>query len=150
MGKVIGVLLPLNAFLLRSKTNPGAALSDATGHACEFLYGHDGKWERDDWRRSAALDAAVHGDVAVALFARRRRQPAWHEFVRKAVEAPHFGGGAHSFGAAIFCAVQNSDGGTDCPVRWVVWCFGTAARMIGRAASDPRFGLTIALNLPWR
>ena len=48
-------------------------------------------------------------------------------------------------GAIVFCAMGDGTqaGG---PTRWIGWCFGLGSRVMRRRATDPRFGLLVALN----
>jgi uncharacterized protein (TIGR04141 family) len=50
-----------------------------------------------------------------------------------------------SYGAIAFCAIEDPYGTSR--VRWVAWCFGSGSRTLQRYSQDPRFGLTIALNM---
>jgi uncharacterized protein (TIGR04141 family) len=139
------VLLSLNAFLVRPTVPPTAALGDLADYQQNYLYWDGREWSRLDWRESDILAAAVPGDIAVVLLTRSRNPPGWQRFIRESLNLPDFGGGTTSFSAILFCAVEGLAG--DGSIRWLAWTFGPASRTVRRSASDPRFGLTIALNL---
>jgi uncharacterized protein (TIGR04141 family) len=138
------MLLPLNAFLLRPSATPVSALADLTEYTKQFFYWGGQAWAELDWADEDMIGAAAPGDIAVVLLSKPRSVPPWQRFIGQALDVQSFGGAATSYSTAIFCAIPHASGSS---VRWVAWCFGAGSRLLTRSASDPRFGLTIALNL---
>jgi uncharacterized protein (TIGR04141 family) len=91
------------------------------------------------------LSASIPGDVLVVLLQRPRKTAPWQRFLVDAFNLNPAGTDGMSRGAIIFCAVPFA---TDQPpdLRWVAWRFGTGSRALSRNATDPRFGLIVALN----
>jgi uncharacterized protein (TIGR04141 family) len=138
------MLLPLNAFLLRPAATPVSALADLTDYTKRFFYWGGQTWAELDWTDADIIAAATPGDIAVVLLSKPRSMPPWQRFIGQALDVRDFGGIGTSYSTAIFCAIPHA---TDSSTRWVAWCFGTGSRLLSRSTSDPRFGLTIALNL---
>ncbi len=137
--------LPLNAFLLKTTSSPHAALVDLSECETHLALWNGERWELARREDLSLLAAARPGDIA-AVFATRQRTPAmWQEFIRREIDLPTVGEQTAAHGAIVFCAVDDPAGKAD--IRWVCWCFGTASRSLQRSALDPRFGLTIALNV---
>ena len=138
-------MLSLNGFLLRPSATPADAWTDAASAEVELYYWADGRIEPLTLDEAEILEAAVAGDVIVALLKRLASPPDWQQFIKDALGLVGFGSTHESLGATVFCAVPAAvDGG---PVRWVAWTFGNASRALRRSAQDPRFGLLAALNL---
>ena len=141
------MMLSLNGFLLRRSASPADAWTDATSEEVELFYWAAG-WigpEPLSLDEAEIFEAAVAGDVIVALLKRLTSPPDWQRFIKDALGLVSFGSAHESLGAAVFCAVSPpAEGG---PVRWVAWTFGNASRALRRSAQDPRFGLLAALNL---
>jgi uncharacterized protein (TIGR04141 family) len=139
------MMLSLNGFLLRQSTTPATAWATAASAEVELFYWDNGRIEPLSLDEAEILEAAVAGDVVVALLKRLNSPTDWQEFIKTALGLVSFGTAHESLGAAVFCAVSASvEGG---PVRWVAWTFGNASRALRRSAQDPRFGLLAALNL---
>ncbi len=136
--------LPLNAFLLKVGINPLAAITDLAKYAprvCQW----DGSTLIELEQPAELLEASVGGDMIVMLFRRPKAPPQWQVFF-----AQNFGTDlpaiASSDGGIVFCAVDNLlESQSD--LRWAAWSFGLGSRVIARSASDPRFGLLVALNM---
>jgi uncharacterized protein (TIGR04141 family) len=139
------MLLSLNAFLIKPACPPTVALGDLTEYEQKYLYWDGQDWAPLDWRDPEIVGAAMPGDIAVVLLSRFRKPPKWQEFIRQELDLAEFGGGSTSFSTILFCAVRGLVEAS-C-VQWLAWTFGPASRTVPRSASDPRFGLTIALNL---
>lgn len=138
-------MLTLNAFLLKRAIEPLDAFTDLDLDPKPTLaYLDDAKWCPLDWAEAGLMSAASPGDVFVVLVARRRSAPRWQQFLAREVTALAFEDPPMSYGAVVLCTVDDSTGNG---ARWLAWCFGTGSRMIRRSAQDPRFGLTIALNM---
>ncbi len=138
-------MLSLNGFLLRPSASPADAWTDATSEEVELFYWAAGRIEPLSLDEAEIFEAAVAGDVIVALLKRLTSPPDWQRFIKDALGLVSFGSAHESLGAAVFCAVSPAaEGG---PVRWVAWTFGNASRALRRSAQDPRFGLLAALNL---
>jgi len=138
-------MLPLNCFLLRSSATPANGWTDAASAEVELFYWVRGRIEPLSLDEAEILEAAVAGDVIVALLRRLTSPPAWQQFIKDALGLVSFGSAHESLGAIVFCAVSAAaDSGA---VRWVAWTFGNASRALRRSAQDPRFGLLAALNL---
>lgn len=138
-------MLPLNCFLLRPSATPANAWTDAASAEVELFYWVRGRIEPLSLDEAEILEAAVAGDVIVALLRRLTSPPAWQQFIKDALGLVSFGSAHESLGAIVFCAVSAAvDSGA---VRWVAWTFGNASRALRRSAQDPRFGLLAALNL---
>jgi uncharacterized protein (TIGR04141 family) len=138
-------MLPLNAFLLRSYVTPANAWTDAAQEDVQLYYWTNGAIEALSAHEADILDAAVEGDIILAILRRVSSAPLWQEFIRDALNLADFGGARETLGAVVFCAVSsNQEGGQ---TRWVAWAFGTASRVLRRSAQDPRFGLLAVLNL---
>jgi uncharacterized protein (TIGR04141 family) len=138
------LLVPLNAFLLRSKATPVTSLTDKQEYSIITLM-----WDGEAWLpvgedERGLLEAAVSGDVLMVLLARPSGMPNWQRFIQREVALLPFPAASTSFGVVVFCAVK--DASTEV-LRWVAWCFGSGSRALKRSAQDPRFGLSIALNL---
>ena len=139
------VMLPLNGFLLRRRFTPANAWTDAAAADVDLFYWTEGKIEPLEIGDAEILEAAVPGDIFIALLRRLSSPPVWQGFLREALGLVDFGSVHESLGAAVFCAVSSDvDGGQ---LRWVVWTFGNAGRALRRSAEDPRFGLLAVLNL---
>ena len=139
------MMLSLNGFLLRRSASPADAWTDATSEEVELFYWAAGWIEPLSLDEAEIFEAAVAGDVIVALLKRLTSPPDWQRFIKDALGLVSFGSAHESLGAAVFCAVSPpAEGG---PVRWVAWTFGNASRALRRSAQDPRFGLLAALNL---
>ncbi len=57
------------------------------------------------------LDAAVAGDIVVALLRRASVPPRWQDFIKDALNLPSFGAMREALGAVVFCAVAGTDDG---------------------------------------
>ncbi|MGH8898070.1 MAG: DUF6119 family protein [Egibacteraceae bacterium] len=137
--------LPLNAFFIRAGVTPAAVMSARSVPHTTFAYWTSEGLEPLDRSELDLLDAAVPGDVIVALLRRPANTPPWQRFIQNSVGLPDFGTHSDSLGAILFCAIGSSaDDGL--AIRWVAWCFGSGSQSIRRAATDPRFGLLAALN----
>jgi hypothetical protein len=138
-------MLPLTGVLLRPGRSPADAWTDGALAAVDLL-----QWTKADITPLGPddlelLDAAVIGDIVVALVRRLSPPPPWQAFIKDALRLSSFGSFHESLGAAVFCAVaSDTDAGR---LRWVAWSFGNASRSLRRSAQDPRFGLLAALNL---
>ncbi|NMO54538.1 TIGR04141 family sporadically distributed protein [Actinoplanes sp. TBRC 11911] len=138
-------MLTLNAFLLKRAIEPLDAFTDLDLDPKPTLaYLDDAEWCPLNWAEADVMSAARAGDVFVVLVARRRSAPRWQEFLAREVTALAFEDPPLSYGAVVLCTVDESNGNG---MRWLAWCFGSGSRMIRRSAQDPRFGLTIALNM---
>jgi hypothetical protein len=139
------MLLQLNAFLLRQGISPIRAISTASLPDTSFALWTNNRLEPLEVADSDLLDAAVPGDVIVALVRRPIAPPAWQQFIQTAFALPDFGRASSALGAILFCATRDGTpaGG---PIRWLGWCFGFGWRVMRRRATDPRFGLLVALN----
>jgi uncharacterized protein (TIGR04141 family) len=138
-------MLSLNGFLLRPSATPANAWTTSASAEVELFYWMDGRIEPLGLDEAEILEAAVAGDVIVALLKRLSSPPDWQEFIKDALGLVSFGSAHESLGATVFCAVPAAVDGE--PVRWVAWTFGNASRALRRSAQDPRFGLLAALNL---
>jgi uncharacterized protein (TIGR04141 family) len=137
-------MLPLNAFLLRRNVTPANVWTDPAD--VEMFY-----WEREraaplSLDEAELLEAALAGDVVIALLRRHSAPPKWQQFIRDALSLASFGSVHESLGAVIFCAVSVGDE-EEKLIRWMAWTFGRASRALRRSAQDPRFGLLAVLNL---
>jgi uncharacterized protein (TIGR04141 family) len=138
-------MLSLNGFLLRPSATPANAWTDVASAEVELFYWARGRIEPLSLDEAEILEAAVAGDVIVALLQRLSSPPGWQQFIKDALGLVSFGSTHESLGATVFCAVSTAvDSGS---VRWVAWTFGNASRALRRSAQDPRFGLLAALNL---
>jgi uncharacterized protein (TIGR04141 family) len=139
------MLLQLNAFLLRQGLSPIRAISTASLPDTSFALWTNNRLEPLEVADGDLLDAAVPGDVIVALVRRPIAPPAWQQFIQDALALPDFGRASSALGVILFCATGDSTpaGG---PIRWLGWCFGFGWRVMRRRATDPRFGLLVALN----
>jgi hypothetical protein len=140
------IVLPLNAFLLRRTANPGNAWSEASGADISLFDWAEGKLDSLAIEEQEIFDAAIPGDVIIALLRRASRSPSWQTFIKDALNLTSYGSSRESLGAAIFCAVSADLDKAD-RTAWVVWTFGSASRAFRRSSLDPRFGLLVALNL---
>lgn len=140
------IILPLSAFLLRRTANPGNAWSEASAADISLFDWAEGKLDPLAIEEQEIFDAAIPGDVIVALLRRASRLPSWQAFIKDALNLASYGASRESLGAAIFCAVSADPDKAD-RTAWVVWTFGSASRALRRSSLDPRFGLLVALNL---
>jgi uncharacterized protein (TIGR04141 family) len=138
-----GTRLVLNAVLLRPAVAPMSSLSDSGVQVTRFhLWAHDHLVPLGTEEESL-LEAAVPGDVAVAVVSHPTSPRPWEVFVQETFMLPGFGDQGTNLGIIIFCAQADPiDGST----RWVAFTFGAGSRILRRRASEPRFGLLIALN----
>jgi uncharacterized protein (TIGR04141 family) len=133
--------LPLNALLLRRGMLPVNSLSIAAQEHATFWTRSGTGLQRLDALDYELLDASIPGDIVVALIQRNAIIPAWQRFVQDALSLADFGTPSASLGAVIFDAVDYRD-----MTRWLAWTFGSGSRALRRSATDPRFGLLVALN----
>jgi uncharacterized protein (TIGR04141 family) len=139
-------ILPLSAFLLRHAANPGTVWSEASAAGISLFDWAGGKLDPVAIEEQEIFDAAIPGDVIIALLRRASGLPSWQAFIKNALNLASYGSSRESLGAAVFCAVSAGSGNAD-RTAWVVWTFGSASRALRRASLDPRFGLLVALNL---
>jgi hypothetical protein len=139
-------ILPLSAFLLRRAANPGNVWSEASAADVSLFDWAEGKLDPLAIEEQEIFDAAIPGDVVVALLRRSSRSPSWQAFIKNALNLASYGSSRESLGAAIFCAISADPDNADRAV-WVVWTFGSTSRALRRSSLDPRFGLVVALNL---
>jgi len=134
--------LQLNAFLLRQGIMPVGAISQSFMPHTEWAYWAGARLEWLDMIEDRdLLDAAVSGDVVVALLRRPTEAPAWQQFVEDVLGVVGLAGGSDSLGAIVFCATSDQS-----RIQWVTWCFGSGSRAMRKYAAEPRFGLVAALN----
>lgn len=135
-----GRRLSLNAFLLRSKLTPADLLNPSVeDHATYYSWDGANLAELADLD---VLDAAQAGDIAVAILDRPSSPAPWQVFVRESFNLPGFGSSGRALGAVVYCAVAEPNG----DLRWVAYTFGGASHSVRRHATEPRFGLIVALN----
>src|SRR5215207_6163136 len=139
------MLLQLNAFLLRQGISPTRAISTASLSDTSFALWTNNRLEPLEVADSDLFDAAVAGEVIVALVRRPIAPPAWQQFIQDALALPNFGRASSALGAIVFCAMGDGTQASG-PTRWLGWCFGLGWRLMRRRATDPRFGLLVALN----
>jgi uncharacterized protein (TIGR04141 family) len=138
-------MLLLNAFLLKRSAEPIEALTELPSDPPpQLVYWSGGSWDSLPWEDASITSAASPGDVFIVLIARVRSAPMWQEFLSREVQTLVFEEPPTSYGAIVFCAIDDVD---DSSMRWVAWCFGSGSRTLQRSSQDPRFGLTIALNM---
>ena len=133
--------LSVSACLLREGWEPAESLS--TTAQDDVVWGA--------WRDSAPLPDLVDeirthptfGDVLTAELHQQRRPPAWLRLLGATTGMPSTILGGEASGAVLFCPVPDDDG----VLRWIAWTFGTGSRWLRRPATEPRFGLMVALNL---
>ena len=128
-------------FLLRSAVLPINALSDASLDYASFL-----TWDGNQPHLLGAPDyellgASIAGDIVIATLRGNPQIPAWQRFVQDALALQDFARSSLSLGAIIFDAIDYQN-----TTRWLAWTFGSGSRALKRSATDPRFGLLVALN----
>ena len=133
--------LPLNALLLRRGILPVNSLSIASQELATFSSWAGAGLEALEAKDYELLGASLPGDVVTALIRRDAHVPAWQRFIEQALSLTAFGIPSASLGAIVFVAVEYTD-----TTRWLAWTFGSGARGLRRSATDPLFGLLVALN----
>jgi len=78
-------MLSLNGFLLRPSATPADAWTDAASAEVELYYWADGRIEPLTLDEAEILEAAVTGDVIVALLKRLASPPDWQQFIKDAL-----------------------------------------------------------------
>ena len=137
------MLLPLNAFLVKRGVSPLDFVSQSSVPYLKFYLWTGERLETLSFGEDI-LEAAMPGDMIVAIHERPRGLPGWQEFLQENFNVFGIDAPSASLGAIVFCAM--TDGESSDSVRWVAWVFGACSRICRRAASDPRFGLTVTLN----
>src|SRR5829696_4565576 len=92
------MLLQLNAFLLRQGLSPIRAISTASLPDTSFALWTNNRLEPLEVADGDLLDAAVPGDVIVALVRRPIAPPAWQQFIQDALALPDFGRASSALG----------------------------------------------------
>lgn len=139
--------LDLTTSLLRHGVDPIRAISSTSREYVQFALwsaGGPAWFQPGDLDERELLDAAMPGDVVIAIIRRPAEAPQWQSFLEEALPLPGFSTDSTSRGAIIFCAVE--DATDQQTIRWVAWSFGAGSRIIQRFKTVPRFGLLIALN----
>ena len=91
-------MLQLNAFLLRQGISPVRAISTASLPDTSFALWTNNRLEPLEVADGDLLDAAVPGDVIVALVRRPIAPPAWQQFIQDALALPDFGRASSALG----------------------------------------------------
>ena len=81
-------MLPLNAFLLRSFLTPANAWTDAAQEDVQLYYWTNGAIEALSADEADILDAAVEGDIILAILRRVSSAPPWQKFIKDALISP--------------------------------------------------------------
>jgi hypothetical protein len=111
------MLLQLNAFLLRQGISPIRAISTASLPDTSFALWTNNRLEPLEVADGDLLDAAVPGDVVVALMRRPIAPPPWQQFIQTALALPDFGRASSALGAIWGCPAltDRADGSVRLP-----------------------------------
>ncbi len=133
--------LSLNGFLLRRNFTPRNALTESAATGATLLLCTA---KGSEPVSIEGIDAGRPGDVILALLSNPSNIPPWQRFIEAAAQLPGYASTrGPSEGAVVFVAVTDPATGE---LRWMAWTFGSGSRCLRKHASDPRFGLLVALN----
>lgn len=138
------MILQLNGFLIRKGLSPFAAISPSIAPGLDVYSWSGTSLDKLDSSELDLLEAAVSGDIIVAIYQHTSSPPPWQLFIEGQLGLPGFAIDKLTIGAIIFCAMV--DGDDEGELRWLAWSFGACSKAISRGATDPRFGLIATLN----